>query len=166
MGKQPRRHNTANTPCLVRLEEEAVTYSLHPYDHESDGGSYGLEAAAKLDVLADQIFKTLVISLDTGELAVCIIPVTVHLNLKSAAKAFGVKKASMADKTLVSNTTGYVLGGVSPIGQKRPLPTVIDESAILFETILVSAGMRGLDVELPVDELQRLTKASFEAVSM
>ncbi len=165
--KKPRRDsNKANTPCITQLEREGVAYTLHSYTHDDATASYGSEAAEQLQVEADKLFKTLVVAVDERELIVCIIPVTTKLSLKAVAKTHGCKRAQMADKALVHRTTGYILGGVSPIGQKKRLTTYIDESATLNKTILVSGGMRGLDVELSVDDLQKLTNALFFSMTV
>jgi Cys-tRNA(Pro)/Cys-tRNA(Cys) deacylase len=166
MRRQEQERTKVNTPCLSLLEQEGIAYRIHSYEHDRDTTSYGLEAAEKLAIEADRIFKTLVVQLDSGELVIGIIPVTMKLVMKSVAKVFHAKKAQMAPAPLVERTTGYVLGGVSPIGQKRLLPTIIDETAILFETILVSGGMRGLDVEIGTDLLKDLLKAEFESISV
>mgnify|MGYP000421582756 CR=1 FL=1 len=161
MKNRKRNSNKANTPCITYLERAGVSYTMHSYTHDEGNSSYGLEAAERLDVEADRIFKSLVVEVDESQLLVCIIPVTHRLSMKAVAKAHGAKKAQMADKSLVQRTTGYVLGGVSPIGQKITLPTYIDESAILYESILVSGGMRGIDIELKVDDLQLITQARY-----
>ncbi|MEM7359872.1 MAG: Cys-tRNA(Pro) deacylase [Pseudomonadota bacterium] len=149
------------TPAIKLAEQQQIQFKLHPYDHDSSNQDYGNEAVAALGVAAEQVFKTLVVALDTGQLAVAVLPVANQLSLKLCAKAFSTKKASLADKTKVERSSGYVLGGVSPLGQKRLLPTVIDESAQAFSTIYISAGKRGLDIELQPSDLARLTKAEF-----
>ena len=124
-----------------------------------------MEAVERLNIDAARIFKTLVIQLDNGALTVGIVPVSGQLNLKQHAKAAGGKKAAMADATLVERSTGYVLGGVSPLGQKKKLSTVIDSSATNHDTILVSAGRRGLEIELSPNDLCRLTSATFAPIA-
>ena len=155
------------TPATDALARAGVAFVLHPYDHDPDATSYGDEAALALGVDPLQIFKTLVIDLGATrpELAVAVVPVAGQLSLKHAAAALGAKKAAMADKTLVARSTGYVLGGVSPLGQRAVLPTVIDETAQLWDTIFVSAGKRGLQVELAPDDLARVTGASFADIA-
>ena len=123
----------------------------HEYEHDASAESYGLEAAEKLGVMPERMFKTLVVKLDKAELAVGVVPVASMLNMKCMAKACGAKKAAMADPAEVQRATGYILGGVSPLGQKKRMPTVIDSSAGDFETVYVSAGRRGLDIELDPD---------------
>ncbi len=154
------------TPCIRLLKKHNITYKIHQYEHDSTSLSYGEEAALKLDAKANQIFKTLVVISDKEEFAVAVIPVTSKLSLKNTAKAFGAKKISMARTKDVEKTTGYILGGVSPLGQKKKLPTIIDESCKNHETILVSAGKRGLDVELSPYDLQKLLNAKFKAVAV
>lgn len=136
------------TPAIALLRREKVAHAVHEYEHDPSAESYGLEAAEKLGIEPARMFKTLVVKLDKGTLAVGIVPVSSLLNLKRMAKACSAKKAAMAQPAEVERATGYVLGGVSPLGQKRRLPTVIDASAERFETVFVSAGKRGMDVEL------------------
>ena len=149
------------TPAIDLARKAGIKHQLHEYSHDPKSGSYGTEAAEKLGLAPQQVFKTLVVETDTGELVVGIVPVTTSLNLKRIAKAVKAKKAAMADKQKVQRTTGYVLGGVSPLGQKKPLKTVIDESARGFDTIHVSAGRRGLEIELAPADLAQLTGAIF-----
>jgi Cys-tRNA(Pro)/Cys-tRNA(Cys) deacylase len=149
----------AATPAVRVLERAKVAHTLHPYDpeHPSDQG-HGEAAVAALGADPHQVFKTLVARVD-GALAVAVVPVSGSLDLKALATALGGRKAVMADPADAERTTGYVLGGISPLGQKKALPTVVDESALGFATVLVSAGKRGLQVELPPAELVRLTRA-------
>lgn len=155
------------TPASDALTRAGVDFVLHPYDHDPASTNYGDEAAAALGVDPLRIFKTLVIDLGTTrpELAVAVVPVAGQLSLKHAAAALGAKKAAMADKALVARSTGYVLGGVSPLGQRTPLPTVIDETAELWDTVYISAGRRGLQVELSPADLARLTGARFADIA-
>lgn len=155
------------TPATEALSRAGVEFVLHAYDHDPDSTDYGNEAAEALGIDPLRIFKTLVVDLGSTrpELAVAVVPVAGMLSLKHAATALGAKKAAMADKTLVARSTGYVLGGVSPLGQRTPLPTVIDETAQLWDTIYVSAGKRGLQVELAADELARVTGATFADIA-
>ena len=147
------------TPAINIAKRAEIVYQLHDYEHSPDSVSYGLEAAEKLGQDPNQVFKTLVIQWEGGKLAVGIVPVCTTLNLKQMAKALGAKKAAMANRFDVEKSTGYVMGGVSPLGQKKTLPTVIDESALTFTTIYVSAGKRGLEIELSPKDLTRLTDA-------
>lgn len=153
------------TPAVNIVKKRKIPHTLHQYEHDATNESYGKEAAEKLQLDEERVFKTLVVELDQGRLAVGIIPVSSMLNMKLMAKAAGAKKAAMADKTLVERTTGYVLGGVSPLGQKKRLPTIIDESARTFTTIFVSAGRRGLDIELQPKDLAALTGAAFALIT-
>ncbi len=131
---------------------------MHPYDHDPAAPSYGLEAAQALGVPPDRVFKTLLVDTGAG-LAVGIVPVDRQLDLKAVAAALGAKKVSMADPAAAERSTGYVVGGISPIGQKRPLPTIVDTSALEHETVFVSGGRRGLDLELAAADLVRITSA-------
>lgn len=149
------------TPAVKLLKKQKIHHILHEYEHDANHESFGLEAAEKIGVSADCVFKTLVIELDSKQLMVCIVPVSHSLNLKAAAKAAKAKKATMADKNDVMRSTGYVLGGVSPLGQKKRLPTLIDQSAQNFKTIYVSAGKRGMDIELAPQDLLKLCSAQF-----
>ncbi len=152
------------TPAINTARKAKIDFKIHEYSHDPRTDSYGQEAAEKLGVGTDQVFKTLVVSMNGKELGVAVLPVSCQLNLKLFAKAMGVKKAAMADKKLVEKTTGYVLGGVSPVGQKKKLSTVVHDSAKNFKTIFVSAGKRGLDIELAPDDLVKLTKGKFDCI--
>ena len=148
------------TPAIELAKQRGLDFKLHEYHHDPKVASYGLEAAAKLAVNPSQIFKTLVVVTDTGTLAVAIIPVNSSLNFKKMAKALRCKKVQMADPKQVERTTGYVLGGVSPLGQKKPLASMIDNSAQTQRTIYVSAGRRGLEIQLPTDQLAETIQAA------
>ena len=153
------------TPAVNSAKKAKIKYTLHHYQHDSGAPSYGLEAAEKLAILPERVFKTLVVKLDETQLVVAILPVNSILSMKSVAKACGARKAEMADKVEVQRSTGYVLGGVSPIGQKKSLKTVIDQSAQQYPTIYVSGGRRGLEIELNTLDLQTLTLALFASIS-
>lgn len=158
--------NTVNqesdmTPAIHSAKHAGFAFQLHEYEHDATAHSYGLEAAEKLGVAVEQVFKTLVVKLDGKHLAVGIVPVNCQLGLKQIAKAAGAKKATMAEPSEVERTTGYVLGGVSPLGQKRRLATFIDSSAESFANIYVSAGRRGLEIELSPRDLASLSQATF-----
>lgn len=146
------------TPAIDVLTEAGVDYKLHSYSHGSANQSFGLEAATKLKVGPERVFKTLIAEAD-GYMCVGIIPVSAQLNLKRLAKAFGKKRLAMADPKRVERVTGYVVGGISPLGQKRELSAFMDTSSELFKTIFVSAGRRGLDIEIRTSDLQGLIKA-------
>jgi Cys-tRNA(Pro)/Cys-tRNA(Cys) deacylase len=149
----------AATPAVRALERARVAHVLHPYDpeHPADQG-HGQAAVVALGADPRQVFKTLVARVD-GVLTVAVVPVSGTLDLKALAAAVGGRKAAMADRGDAERTTGYVLGGISPLGQKRALPTVVDASALTFATIMVSGGKRGLQIELPPADLVRLTTA-------
>jgi len=146
------------TPAINLVKKKKIKHTIHTYQHEPDHPSYGLEAPEKLGIPQEQVFKTLVTELGDSSLAVAIIPVNQMLSMKLLAKAAGVKKAGMADKKVVEKTTGYVLGGVSPLGQKKLLKTFLDDSAANHATIYVSAGKRGLEIELAPADLLQLTR--------
>ena len=154
----------AGTPATAALTAAGIPFSEHAYAHDPSNRDFGMEAATALGLDADQVFKTLLAEVD-GRLVVGIVPVTGKLDLKALAAAVGGKKAVMADPALAERRTGYVVGGISPIGQKRLLPTVLDDSALAFETILVSGGRRGLDVELAPGDLIGLVGATVAAVA-
>ena len=146
------------TPGIIAAKKRSVFYKVHEYTHDESSESYGHEAAEKMGVPEERVFKTLVVSLDKKELVVGILPVSSMLSLKLIAKAAGATKAVMADKSDVERSTGYVLGGVSPLGQKKRLRAFIDSSAKHYETVYVSAGRRGLEIELKPDDLSKLTR--------
>lgn len=153
------------TPAINLLKKKKTEHKVHSYDHDANHSSFGLEAAEKLNLNPKQVFKTLVSELGDGTLVVAILPVNQMLSMKLLAKATGAKKAAMADKNKVEKTTGYVLGGVSPLGQKKLLKTVLDASASQHDTIYVSAGRRGLEIELSPDDLLALTRGSRAPIS-
>ncbi|MGB0098904.1 MAG: Cys-tRNA(Pro) deacylase [Nocardioides sp.] len=146
------------TPATVELTRAGIDYTLHEYVHDPRAASFGLEAAAALGLEPEQVFKTLMTSVD-GALTVGIVPVAGQLDLKALARAVGGSKAVMADVGAAERATGYVAGGISPVGQKRSHPTVLDESALAFETVYVSGGRRGLDLGLAPADLVRVTGA-------
>ena len=145
------------TPAINTAKKSGIHYRIHEYSHDPTAESYGLEAAEKLKLDPARVFKTLVVRLDTRQLAVAIIPVESQLNMKRIASAAGTKKAEMADKRDVERSSGYVLGGVSPLGQKKLLTTFLHNSAVEHDTLFVSAGRRGLEIELSPDDLLSLT---------
>ena len=144
------------TPAINAAKQAGIAYRIHEYEHDPGAASYGLEAAEKLGIPAERVFKTLVAEVD-GRLAVAIVPVATSLNLKALAAALGAKRAEMAEMAQAERSTGYVAGGISPLGQKKRLPTVLDGSATSFETIYVSAGRRGLEIELRPEDLLAIT---------
>jgi Cys-tRNA(Pro)/Cys-tRNA(Cys) deacylase len=146
------------TPATALLAKQKIEHRLHGYDHDPKHESYGTEAAEALGVESARVFKTLVADVD-GALTVGVVPVTGQLDLKALAAAVGGKRARMADAAAAQRATGYVLGGISPLGQRSRLPVVIDESVKAFETVFCSAGRRGLELELAPEDLIRLTKA-------
>lgn len=152
-------HRRSGTPATLALDHAGVTYALHGYDHDGGETSFGLEAARLLGVEPARVFKTLVASAD-GELVVGVVPVSGHLDLKALAQAVGAKRADMADSTLAQRRTGYVVGGISPLGQRSRLATVVDDSALGFDTVFCSAGRRGLDIEVAPGDLVALTGAT------
>ncbi|MFI6155585.1 Cys-tRNA(Pro) deacylase [Kitasatospora sp. NPDC051170] len=147
------------TPATVALESAAVAFTVHAYEHDPAAASYGGEAAEALGVAPERVFKTLVADVD-GALTVGVVPVAGQLDLKALAAAVGGKRAAMADPAAAERSSGYVLGGISPLGQRRPLRTVVDAGALGHPTIYVSAGRRGLEVELAPGDLIALTKAT------
>ena len=163
-----RKKAPQGTPAILVLREARVRHMLHAYETNGNAlegkAGYGDEAATALGVAPERIFKTLIVSSD-GELGVAVVLVAGTLNLKAYAAAGGHKKARLADPATAQRATGYVLGGISPLGQKRALPTIVDESALRFDTIYVSAGRRGLQVELAPADLIRLTRATTAALT-
>ncbi|GAB4352928.1 MAG: Cys-tRNA(Pro)/Cys-tRNA(Cys) deacylase YbaK [Gammaproteobacteria bacterium] len=155
------------TPAIHAARKAAIEFTVHDYAHDPGAGSYGLEAAAALGIAAGRVFKTLLVALngDSRRLAVGIVPVDRQLDLKAMAAALGAKRVEMADPADAERATGYVVGGISPLGQKRRLPTRIDTSAEGYPTIFVSAGRRGLEIELKADDLRRLVDAEFAAIA-
>jgi Cys-tRNA(Pro)/Cys-tRNA(Cys) deacylase len=146
------------TPAVSALEAAGVAFSVHEYDHDPSVRGFGLEAADVLGLDPDQVFKTLVVTVD-GEQAVAIVPVSCPLALKAVGAALGRKRVEMCDPAVAQRVTGYVLGGISPFGQRRLLPTVIDETCQLYDTIYVSGGRRGLDLGVAPADLIRVLSA-------
>jgi Cys-tRNA(Pro)/Cys-tRNA(Cys) deacylase len=152
------------TPATALLARERVSFTLHPYRHDPRADRYGEEAAAALGMPADRVFKTLVVAVD-GRLACAVVPVAGRLDLKAFAAALGGKRAELAEPASAARATGYVVGGISPLGQRARLPVVVDESAASFSSVLVSAGKRGLQVELAPADLIRLAGARSAAIT-
>ena len=157
------------TPATKLLDKSKTAHQVHSYDHDPRAESFGDEAvtalAGAVGVTADQIFKTLVIKLDTGKLAVAVLPVPNKLSLKAAAAALGASKAVMADRADAERSSGYVFGGISPLGQRKKLPTVIDASALEWDRVLCSAGRRGLEIELAPGDLVDLCSATTASIT-
>lgn len=149
------------TPAVNQLKQARIPHTLHPYRHEPSSRAYGEEAVAALGVSPERVYKTLVASLppQADHLVVAVIPVPRQLDLKALAQVYGAKKAEMADPKAAERATGYLTGGISPLGQRRRLPTVLDTSALAHPTIYVSAGRRGLQVELAPADLQAILEA-------
>ena len=146
------------TPATALLVKRKITHSVHAYEHDPRQ-PFGLEAAAAMGVSPDRVFKTLLAEVD-GTLSVGIVPVDAQLDLKALAAALGGKKAKMADVAVAERVTGYVAGGISPLGQKKRLPTALDSSALAFPTMFCSGGRRGLEIELSATDLVALLSAT------
>lgn len=160
-----RKSTPGGTPATKVLHQAGVPFTVHSYEHDPGTTTFGTEAADELGVDPHRIFKTLVCTIDARPpFAVAVVPVSGQLDLKAFASALGIKKAAMAEPTAAARATGYVVGGISPLGQRTALPTVIDASAQSFATIFVSAGKRGLQIELSPADLCSLSGASFAAV--
>jgi Cys-tRNA(Pro)/Cys-tRNA(Cys) deacylase len=153
------------TPAIELLKKQRAAFEVHSYAHDPKAASYGLEAAEKLHLTPERVFKTLLASTELNELLVAIVPVVGSLDLKALALAAKVKRCEMADPVAAQRATGYLLGGISPLGQKKRLRTFIDLSAQGFETLFVSAGRRGLEVELAASTLADLTGATFAVLA-
>lgn len=158
-----------STPALRALTRDGAQHRVHTYPHDRRSDSYGTEAVRemteRLGVAAEQVFKTLVLEASGGGLAVTVLPIPHSLSLKAAAAALGGRKATMAAQTKAERTTGYTVGGISPLGQRTLLPTVVDESALAWDRILCSAGRRGWEIELAAADLIRLTSATVAALT-
>ncbi|TCC33626.1 Cys-tRNA(Pro) deacylase [Kribbella sindirgiensis] len=158
------KRQSQGTPATVALTRAKVEFTTHAYEHDPAAKSFGLEAAEALGLAPEQVFKTLLVEVD-GKLTVGVVPVDKQLDLKAIAAAAGGKKAVMADPAAAERTTGYVVGGISPIGQKRALPTVVDSTAADHPTVYVSGGRRGLDIGLSPVDLITVTKARTAAIA-
>lgn len=159
-----RKDPSVGTPATVALNKAGVDFTPHPYTSDGAAAGYGLEAADALGVSTSRVFKTLLADVD-GVLVVGIVPVAGQLDLKALAAAVGGKKAAMADPRLAERKTGYVIGGISPVGQKTPLRTVLDQSASSFDTVFVSGGRRGFDIELAPGDLVTVTGATWAEIA-
>lgn len=158
------RKTPGSTPATVTLTKAGIPFTVHEYTHDPRAASYGLEAAEALGLAPEVVFKTLMATAD-GRLAVGIVPVTGQLDLKALARALGASKAAMADVAAAERATGYVAGGISPVGQKRPHPTVLDESALAHGVVYVSGGRRGLDLGIAPADLVRMTAATVAPIA-
>jgi len=152
------------TPAINVAKKHNIVHQIHEYSHDPAAESYGLEAAEKLGVPAARVFKTLVVSIDNKELVVAVLPVSSMLSMKQIAKAAGGKKAVMAARAEVERSSAYVPGGVSPLGQRKQLRTIIDSSAQDHDTVFVSAGRRGLEIELSARDLKMLVNGTFTSL--
>lgn len=155
----------AMTPALAAVARAKVPHELREYEHRADAESFGMEAAEALALDPACVFKTLVVQVDGDRLGVALVPVARTLDLKAAAGALGGKRATMAEVKAAERTTGYVAGGISPLGQRRPLPTVIDESALRHDRVWVSGGRRGLELGLAPADLVKLTGAAVAVIA-
>lgn len=160
MPPKSRAKQAAGTPAILAAERAGITFSVLDYPHDPAAESYGLEAASALGLDPATVFKTLVAKVDDARLVIAIVPVSARLNLKALAAAIGGKRAEMADGAEAERATGYVLGGISPLGGRRALPTALDASALAHPTIHVSAGRRGRELALAPADLARLTAAT------
>lgn len=154
------------TPAINLLKKNKIKFEIHKYDHDPANTDFGKEAVEKLALDANQVFKTLLVELSPKELVVSVIPVSKMLSLKDVASTFNAKKAQMANKDEAQKVTGYLLGGISPLGQKKRLRTAIDSSAFEYKTIYISGGKRGLDIEVSPEDLKKLLNASQAAISI
>jgi Cys-tRNA(Pro)/Cys-tRNA(Cys) deacylase len=157
------RKPSGGTPATVALARAGIEFRLHEYAHDPRAESYGLEAAEALGLDPARVFKTLMATVD-GRLATAVVPVSGQLDLKALARALGASRATMADVVVAERATGYVAGGISPVGQRRPHPTVLDSTALDHPSVFVSAGRRGLDLEIAPADLVRITDAITERV--
>lgn len=156
--------SSPGTPATLLLARLGIPFTPHTYDHADTATNFGEEAAALLGLDRDRVFKTLVVTAD-DDLVVAVVPVSGRLDLKALAAVLGAKKATLADPDLAARRTGYIVGGISPLAQKTPLRTLIDESAELHDTVFVSGGRRGFDVELTPHDLARASAATFAALT-
>jgi Cys-tRNA(Pro)/Cys-tRNA(Cys) deacylase len=163
VSRRGREDTGPSTPATIALERAGIAFTRRTYTHDPAAASYGMEAAKALDLPPARVLKTLLVTVPSG-LAVAIVPVDGTLDLKAMAAALAAKSATMADPVAAERATGYVLGGISPIGQRRALPTVLDESATAHPTVFVSGGRRGFDIELAPTDLIRITGAVTAAI--
>lgn len=153
------------TPAIKLLQKRSIEHQVLTYEHDPDARAYGLEAAEKLGLDPAHVFKTLIVELDSGPLAMGIVPVAQTLNMKAMARACAARKAQLAERKDAERATGYVMGGISPLGQKKRLPCVLDKSATDLQTVYVSGGKRGLDLALAPGALIELLEAKLESIA-
>jgi Cys-tRNA(Pro)/Cys-tRNA(Cys) deacylase len=153
------------TAAVDAAERAGIEFLLHRYPHDRTRSEYGVEAVEQLGLDPRRVFKTLVVALADGRHAVAVVPVAASLDTKAVAGVLGTKQVDLARPQDAQRLTGYVLGGISPLGQRRALPTVVDESAASFDTVFVSAGQRGLEIELAPGDLVRLTDAELAGIA-
>ena len=153
------------TPAINLLKKQRIVHRVHSYRHDPRSASYGLEAVEKLDLVPAQVFKTLLASTETGELLVAVLPVHAQLNLKALAACAEVKKVEMAEPQQAQRATGYLVGGISALAQKKALRTFLDNSAQQLSTVYISAGRRGLEVELAAADLLQLTQGQYAKIA-
>jgi Cys-tRNA(Pro)/Cys-tRNA(Cys) deacylase len=153
------------TPAIIAAEKAGIVFSLHRYDHDANAEAFGLEAAEKLGVAPERMFKTLIAQLDGKQLVMVLVPVAARLDLKKLAVLLQGKKADLAPPAAAERATGYVIGGISPLGGKKQLPVFIDITVADHSTVFVSAGQRGLQMELSPEDLVRLTSATTAALT-
>lgn len=165
MATRDKRTPPGGTPATDALVAARVAFTVLQYTHHDGATDYGAEAVRETGRDPEQVFKTLVVDAGSGGLAVGVVPVAGRLDLKAMAAALGVKRVALADPAVAERSSGYVLGGLSPVGQRTPLPTVIDETAQLFDTVVVSGGKRGLQIELAPGDLAAVTGASFATIT-
>lgn len=154
------------TPAILQAQKAKIDFKIHQYAHDPNVSTYGLEAAQTLQQDPQRVFKTLIAEAQGIGLVVAVLPVAYQLNLKALARAVGAKKAQMAPIEAAQVATGYLVGGISPLGQKKPLPTLIDQSAQAWASIFISGGRRGVEIEVRAQDLAHLTRARFTALAV
>lgn len=160
----PKARQQSATPVTALLRELHIAFTTHHYEHDPRARSFGIEAASALDLNPDQVFKTLITTID-GTCTVAVVPVNGSVDMKALASCHGGHRAELANQALAERITGYVVGGISPIAHKRPLPTVIDQTVELFATVYVSGGKRGLEIGIAPQDLIRVTCATIAAIA-
>ena len=158
------RKDGAGTQATLALTRAGIAFTSHAYEHDPRSASFGVEAAKALGLTTDEVFKTLMALVD-GEPVIAVVPVSGSLDLKALAAAYGGRHAEMAPAAMAERLTGYVVGGISPVGQKRSLPTFVDETAVLFDVVYVSGGRRGLDIGLAPDDLLTMTSGRYAPIA-